>query len=1045
MQKPEKILAEIPTPERQIFLDFVSFPQYFSVDWLETYPPSKLMSVIMLMNKEGWIIPKPSHQGCYTWSTDFPRQEIIKMVDTEEMSQCFRRAVTVILKNMTTEEETILTIAHLSILAGMKEEDIDFIIQAAEIEEKNHRISSAVELYDSILQFMEIFITPETQIVSDSTWRIFINALERRAALSIFHPSLKKIHRFLSAALQTAQRLNDLRTQASLELLIGQNYWMYLQYENAVLHFDQGWEIIQRIEDEELYAQGLKVQGLAYVLKGQPHKAIEVYELSLGKLESTNENDFFLLVSLVLALAYTEAGMPQRGLGITETIEKHCLKTANLPLLSYTLITAGMIFLEICQKQESRDYFERALKIATKENIPFLEVLAGIGLSDIECQNGNFKLAGEHFKVISRLKKSNWFHILNFRPLFDTPYILYSKGVAPIELKPFFEFVRSRSEHDVNPLMYAMIQRLNLGLPEISLSIEEKIAILINLKKTVKQIGATMELAKVRIELAKLFDKAGNVKKSSDYAKDAWEFYSLVATDCFPMEIKHLVPRDIQGKEVRLFNLIVEMGDALTNHDNLERLLTNIITSLSRLMGSERSALFIKDRNTSDLRIAASRNLLPEETQEDSFRDTLSTIISVSKANDGEIVHYEKGTRNLSDYRRVIIAPLQLGKKNIGILYQDSRFFSFDVSQDNLQLLSALTSTIAISIDRAQAYDEIAQLNKILTKENLYYLEEIKELRPFGEIIGMSDAISILQSLVQKVAPTQSTVLILGETGVGKELIARAIHRESVRKDGPFIRVNCAALPDSLIDSELFGYEKGAFTGATKTKEGRFELANNGSIFLDEVSELPLPTQSRLLRILQEKEFQRVGGTKTLKSDFRLIAATNKDLKQEVAEGRFRADLFFRLSVFPIFVPPLRERTEDIPHLALYFLKLYCLQSNKDYSGIPESEMRKLQSYSWPGNIRELSNMVERAVILGGAKITFPDLASNIIKQATATHNEIKLYEVEKAHIVEILKKTNGKISGANGAAALLGLNRSTLIYRMKKLGIKMAHREIIS
>ena len=247
--------------------------------------------------------------------------------------------------------------------------------------------------------------------------------------------------------------------------------------------------------------------------------------------------------------------------------------------------------------------------------------------------------------------------------------------------------------------------------------------------------------------------------------------------------------------------------------------------------------------------------------------------------------------------------------------------------------------------------------------------------------------------------------------------------------------MNCAALPDTLIDSELFGHERGAFTGAVKTKAGRFELANKGTIFLDEVSELPPSTQSRLLRILQEKEFQRVGGTATLHSDFRLITATNKDLAHEVKNGKFRADLLYRLNVFPLNVAPLRERKEDIPLLAQHFLKLFSSQFNRRYGGIPESEIEKLMAYSWPGNIRELSNMVERAVILGGPKIRFSELENH--KRLTVGDEEIlPLKDMEKHYILKTLKKTNGKIGGKDGASALLGLKRTTLISRMKKLGI---------
>ncbi|MBN2687069.1 MAG: sigma 54-interacting transcriptional regulator, partial [Deltaproteobacteria bacterium] len=326
-------------------------------------------------------------------------------------------------------------------------------------------------------------------------------------------------------------------------------------------------------------------------------------------------------------------------------------------------------------------------------------------------------------------------------------------------------------------------------------------------------------------------------------------------------------------------------------------------------------------------------------------------------------------------------------------------------------------------------------------EENRYYIEEKEEFRPFGEIIGASEVIADINRLINRVAPTPSTVLILGETGVGKELIARAIHRQSMRSEGPFIRVNCAALPDTLIDSELFGHEKGAFTGAIKTKAGRFELAHNGTIFLDEVSELPGQTQSRLLRILQEKEFQRVGGTKTLYSDFRLIAASNKDLKDEVAEGRFRADLFYRLNVFPIFLPPLRERKKDIPLLAAHFLKLFSSQYNRGYEGIPELEMEKMKAYQWPGNIRELANMVEHAVILGDRKIRFPELGGKNVEEHTDDEELMTLKDMERNHILKALKQTNGIIGGPHGASALLGLKRTTLINRMKKLGITLERR----
>ena len=421
---------------------------------------------------------------------------------------------------------------------------------------------------------------------------------------------------------------------------------------------------------------------------------------------------------------------------------------------------------------------------------------------------------------------------------------------------------------------------------------------------------------------------------------------------------------------------------------------------------------------------------------------SFNAIQAMFRSGNGHISEFEISDPELIDTRKAVVVPLILKDQVLGVLYQDSRFFSLDSTPERNNILSALASQVALAIDRARAHDEIAKLNKRLIEENLYYIDEKEEFRPFGEIIGSSKGIRDVQRLVRKVAPTQSAVLIHGETGVGKELVARAIHRESPRKNQPFIRVNCAALPESLIDSELFGHEKGAFTGAVKTKAGRFELAHQGTIFLDEVSELPLPTQSRLLRVLQEKEFQRVGGTKTLHSDFRLITATNKDLRKEVEAGRFREDLFYRLNVYPIVVPPLRERREDIPQLATHFLRLFSSQSNKPYTGIKISEMDQLKAYGWPGNIRELSNVMERAVI-SDAKPRFADLTvADRTKETWSPPAETMNYkDVEKKLILDALKKCGGVVAGKRGAAELLGMKRPTLLHRMKKLGIKVEHQ----
>jgi formate hydrogenlyase transcriptional activator len=307
-------------------------------------------------------------------------------------------------------------------------------------------------------------------------------------------------------------------------------------------------------------------------------------------------------------------------------------------------------------------------------------------------------------------------------------------------------------------------------------------------------------------------------------------------------------------------------------------------------------------------------------------------------------------------------------------------------------------------------------------------------------IIGANRGLHGVWEAVQVVAPVDASVLIHGETGTGKELIARAIHERSRRSHAPYVKVNCAALPAGLIESELFGHERGAFTGALAQTTGRFQLANQGTLFLDEVGDLPLELQPKLLRVLQEQEFERLGSTRTIRVDVRIIAATNLDLAQMVRERRFRADLFYRLNVFPITLPPLRERSEDIPDLVRHFVRKFAAQMNRAIEVIPDGVMEILEHHTWPGNIRELQNFIERAVILSDGPVLRPPLGElKVLTNHTAPSSVRTLAEAERDHIVDALRQAQGVVGGRRGAAARLGVKRTTLLYRMQKLGIGQA------
>jgi DNA-binding NtrC family response regulator len=345
------------------------------------------------------------------------------------------------------------------------------------------------------------------------------------------------------------------------------------------------------------------------------------------------------------------------------------------------------------------------------------------------------------------------------------------------------------------------------------------------------------------------------------------------------------------------------------------------------------------------------------------------------------------------------------------------------------------TAELAAAKEQLQEQlQEIELLKQRLERENLYLQEEIKLLVEHTEIVGQSAGIKKILAQAEQVAQTQSTVLLLGETGTGKELLARSIHGMSSRKDRPLMTINCASLPPTLIESELFGREKGAYTGALTKMVGRFEVADGSTLFLDEIGELSLDLQSKLLRVLEEGKFERLGSTKTLYADVRVIAATNRDLALEVKEGRFRKDLYYRLNVFPIEIPPLREHREDIPLLVWTFVREFQKRMGKEVESISRKSIDALQAYSWPGNVRELKNMIERAMIVSSGKALVVQVPRPVSLETEETPS---LEDTERRHIVSVLERTGWRVAGKAGAAEVLGLNRSTLLSKMKKLGIR--------
>jgi len=514
--------------------------------------------------------------------------------------------------------------------------------------------------------------------------------------------------------------------------------------------------------------------------------------------------------------------------------------------------------------------------------------------------------------------------------------------------------------------------------------------------------------------------------------------------------------------ETERYRTLLEINNALVSNLTREALFHAIARALRRVVPFERTAIFLHDPDGDVLKLFILESSLgssyftvgfemaPGESHVGqvfkSQQPLLRRDLATERQYPADDMAYGDGVRSY------VIVPLVTRGTSIGTLAVASTTPG-QYSEADVEFLQEAANQIALAVANMTAYEEIAALKARLEHENVYLQEEIRREHNFVEMVGNSPALLTVLRRVEQVAATDSTVLVSGETGTGKELIARAIHSRSSRTARALVKVNCAAISAGLVESELFGHVKGAFTGAIERRVGRFELADGGTIFLDEVGELPLDTQVKLLRVLQEQEFEPVGSNRTVRVDVRVIAATNRNLEEAVQAGRFRADLYYRLNVVPLVVPPLRERPADVPSLVMFFLAQFGKRFGKRIETVPLETMTRLTGYAWPGNIRELQNVIERAVVLcQGAVLDLgedllpvpvvvpaagPTVPETRLRSAEAAPELATLEQVERAHILAVLDRAGWQIEGPRGAARILGLHPNTLRSRLDRLGLK--------
>jgi formate hydrogenlyase transcriptional activator len=530
------------------------------------------------------------------------------------------------------------------------------------------------------------------------------------------------------------------------------------------------------------------------------------------------------------------------------------------------------------------------------------------------------------------------------------------------------------------------------------------------------------------------------------YSTEDQRFLSLVADQI-------AVAMD-DARAQRRLKLLLDITNRLVTKLELHDLLREIVGSIRELMGYEGAGVALPDGDDGEVRryVVDAPDL---QTKSEHVPDLVKTVFRTGRPLNASKEELAADPRVPKERNSLCLYPLISRDRVLGVFGVSSSRENA-IIDDDLTFLGEVANRIALAVENALAYKQISELKDQLAQENVYLESEIRSELHFEDIVGNSEPLRRVLKEIETVAPADSTVLIYGETGTGKELIARALHNLSSRMSNAFVKLNCAAIPTGLLESELFGHEKGAFTGAIMQRVGRFELASRGTIFLDEVGEIPLELQPKLLRVLQEREFERLGSTRTLRTDARLIAATNRDLKAMAEEQKFRSDLYYRLNVFPIRVPSLRERKEDIPLLVRHFVKEFSRRNQRVIDTIPSETMQALIRYHWPGNIRELQNVIERAVLISKGPVLNvslaelkPDLSAaygpSPANGKSVSHENLQdmVEWTERNQILRALEETNGVVAGPNGAAARLGVKRSTLQHKMRKLGIRLSRTAV--
>jgi formate hydrogenlyase transcriptional activator len=1036
MHNADRLVLDNDKDTNEVLRYLVHYPPPISLDELISLTGSSALAVLRIIEqlKARKIITEKSSYGKGFY---FLNNQLLSAVDntrtlTKDFRTVIRKIIAVYSATSRDEQERTIALAGLYLKSGeYAPEGFQYIERAANISVETGHKEAAIQYYDFL---SKIFLNHH---IAKKDAKFFVNSAIAKISLSSHLVPLQEQILLLMKARVTAIK-NDLPEPAArVSISLGHALKAAGRYRDASRYFEAGLRLAKQVDDTKLLKAASITLSDFLFWQGRVAEAIAYYEETIGDVEDFGDDVFTLKGIVMVGWCYVICGRVARGIGLIEAVRSKAQSGQMIEVLIFAELMKAVSLIEIRNITEAEVCLERLLSYPEDTLGHYVLWVTHGCQSYVLFAKGRLEEALDHWqKSYQHSRIFGWTH--HRGPWnFEILYALEAKGYRVGKITYDSEIERMLKWDDIYmrgvALRYRAIKdiRNDSNTPRILRDLKMS-------ERYLRKSGAQIEMARTHLTLGRYYLEQGQKKRGQAYLERACEFFSKLDKKLFPEELMAFLPQG-QRTEV-IMERMTSIGETLGVIQDRSLFLDKMINLAMDVTMATRGSFFVIDEKK-EVIPTASRNLDPASLNRGFLEKIKPKILEANWKGDEVVFLDAAKDSSLSSEigtNALICAPVGLGKELYGYLYLDSLLSDSLSASLFLSYVRFLSNQIAIGLSNLASREEVRALKERQENEALFYEKEFGVNGHSKGIIAQSESMKKVMAQVEQVAGTDSTVLITGETGVGKDLIAKAVHNLSSRCHGPFIHVNLTAIPHQLVSSELFGHEKGAFTGAIDKYRGRFELAHGGTIFLDEIGDLPDIVQLKLLRVLQEGVFERLGSGKPISSNFRVIAATNRDLSHEIEKGTFRQDLYYRLSVFPIHISPLRERKEDIPPLVVHFSQKFGKEMGKEIKYIPRNGLDKFLLYHWPGNVRELEHFIERAVILtdrNSYTLRLPEIPL-AFSQAATTEHFLPLAEVEKDYVEKVLLATRWKVSGSGGAALILGLNPKTLFSRMQKLKI---------